>query len=324
MIDNCRGKVSIIIPVYNSKEYLEELFSSLESQTYKNIEIILVDDGSTDGSGEACENFKRRDKRVKLYRQNNMGSSAARNVGLEKMTGQYVTFIDSDDTIDPDYISSFMEKIDKGNENIIVQEGLDTSKYGDAPYSSFRRKENMLEWYDLMMTEKISTGTMAKMVPAATIKRIRFDKKYAVGEDAYFYYSIVNSLDDVEVIIDTSIKKYHYYRRENSLTDKNNNIESWNSNLEVFRAMRDEASNAKIRLSATKGLYLLMVSILIRNLKSKTYNRQYGLELHQELRSLDVFIPNNQNLKRIVRIITVRLFYNPLRLVFFVKRSIFG
>ena len=98
------GLVSILVPVFNVGKYLNECIDSLIRQSYSNIEIVLVDDGSTDGSGEICDLFEREDARIQVIHQENFGLSAARNVGLDVMKGDAVVFVDSDDILHPDYI----------------------------------------------------------------------------------------------------------------------------------------------------------------------------------------------------------------------------
>ena len=94
--------ISIIVPVYNVKNYLEKCLQSICGQTYKNLEIILIDDGSSDGSGELCDLFAQRDGRIKVIHQTNAGQSAARNRGLAVAQGELLGFVDSDDWIEPD------------------------------------------------------------------------------------------------------------------------------------------------------------------------------------------------------------------------------
>lgn len=96
--------ISIIVPVYQVKEYIDECVESLLTQTYSNLEILLVDDGSTDGSGEMCDTYAAKDARVRAIHQENQGLSAARNAGLDLATGEFVAFVDSDDAVLPSYI----------------------------------------------------------------------------------------------------------------------------------------------------------------------------------------------------------------------------
>ena len=100
------SKVSVIIPVYNSEAFLRQCIQSVIRQTYQNMEVLIIDDGSTDQSREVCEQFCRKDGRIRLYRQENKGVSSARNLGLEAAAGEYVFFLDSDDAIHPSLIEA--------------------------------------------------------------------------------------------------------------------------------------------------------------------------------------------------------------------------
>lgn len=108
--------VSIIIPVYNVEKYLSNCIESVCNQTYNNIEILLIDDGSTDGSGLIADNWSQRDKRVKVYHEKNAGSGKARNKGIDVASGKYVTFVDSDDLVDSDLVELLMEGLKNGSD----------------------------------------------------------------------------------------------------------------------------------------------------------------------------------------------------------------
>ena len=92
--------ISVIVPVYNVARYLNKCMKSIVNQTYKNLEIILINDGSTDNSGEICDEWKERDRRIKVMHKENTGVADTRNVGVERSVGRYITFVDSDDYID--------------------------------------------------------------------------------------------------------------------------------------------------------------------------------------------------------------------------------
>lgn len=100
--------VSVIIPVYNVAEYLDDCLHSVVAQTYPILETILIDDGSTDASGAMCDRWAKRDKRITVLHQENLGLSAARNAGLDHATGEYILFVDPDDTVAPTYAESLL------------------------------------------------------------------------------------------------------------------------------------------------------------------------------------------------------------------------
>ena len=141
------SKVSIIVPVYNSSDVLCECVNSLINQDYENIEIILVDDGSTDNSGEICDSFQEKDKRVKVIHKKNEGQSAARNLGIQESSGDYVMFIDSDDWLDLDAVSTLVSYADEND--------LDVTRFNyirEFESKSIPKKNTFLEkikkWFD--------------------------------------------------------------------------------------------------------------------------------------------------------------------------------
>src|SRR5699024_3815218 len=113
-------KVTVIVPVYNVEDYLEKCIDSLLNQTYKNLEIILVNDGSTDDSANICDRYSHQDERVKVFHRNNGGLSDARNAGLKNVTGDYITFIDSDDYAETILIEEALKAIKKYNSEVVI------------------------------------------------------------------------------------------------------------------------------------------------------------------------------------------------------------
>lgn len=113
-------RVSVIVPVYNVKEYLREALDSLLTQTYRNLEILFVDDGSTDGSGEICDEYARKDERIQVIHQENRGLSGARNAALELMTGELVMFLDPDDAYHPEMIRKMVETLHREQTDMVL------------------------------------------------------------------------------------------------------------------------------------------------------------------------------------------------------------
>ena len=112
--------VSVIIPIYNVRPYLCEALDSVLRQTYRNLEILIIDDGSDDGSEEICDEYGKKDSRITVIHQKNRGLSAARNVGLNRMRGDYIAFLDPDDAFHPDMIRCLMEALQRNEAEIAV------------------------------------------------------------------------------------------------------------------------------------------------------------------------------------------------------------
>lgn len=114
------GKVSIVIPVYNAENYLSQCIESLKNQTYRDIEIILVNDGSTDNSLEICKKYANQDSRIKVHSIENSGVSAARNLGIDLATGKYITFVDSDDWAEPSMVEAAVHNMEETESDIVI------------------------------------------------------------------------------------------------------------------------------------------------------------------------------------------------------------
>lgn len=135
--------LSIIVPVYNVEKYLPQCIESLCQQTYKNIEIILIDDGSTDNSGKICDEYAEKDKRIVVIHQNNSGVSAARNVALHICKGDYITLVDSDDYVLPEVFEICVDNIEKHNLDLFDFGSFRTGNgYGGTGQITFDMEEN--------------------------------------------------------------------------------------------------------------------------------------------------------------------------------------
>ena len=129
--------VSIIVPVYNSEEYIFNSINSILNQTYKNIEIIIINDGSTDRTNEILNEIALKDKRIVYVNQKNIGVSETRNKGIQLSKGEYITFMDSDDTVEPEYIEKLIEEVLKNEFDIVACGYTDISKYGIVKLNDF-------------------------------------------------------------------------------------------------------------------------------------------------------------------------------------------
>ena len=188
-------KITVIVPVYNVENYLNKCLDSLINQTYKNLEIIVINDGSTDNSGEICQEYAQKDNRIVYIEKENGGPSDARNAGLDRMTGSYVTFVDSDDWIELDYVEILYKKITEYQADIAVgnyysfneAEGMYYfhifgDSYYEKVYDNVSIFENLYESQEMKSFALISV--FGKLYKADLVKHLRFDIG-KLGEDGY-------------------------------------------------------------------------------------------------------------------------------------------
>ena len=219
------AKVTIIVPVYNVEKYLRKCLDSLINQTYKNLEIIVVDDGSTDNSVKICDEFANRDNRITVIRQKNGGISIARNAGLDKMTGSYVTFVDSDDYLEINAVEKFLKiSITEGadivcSETIIIFKDriVHNSNKENEKYSTELIKEKIL-------LDKLGNHAATKFYKAELWKNIRFPEKL-VYEDFYIMPSVCVNAKKIVY----KCEPLYYYNRINptSLSSLWNDFNAW-------------------------------------------------------------------------------------------------
>ena len=193
-------KITVIVPVYNVENYLQKCLDSLLSQTYKNLEIIVVNDGSTDNSGNICQEYAQKDNRIIYIETENSGQSAARNFGLDRMTGSYVTFVDSDDWVEQDYVEVLYRKLMEYQADIAVanyysyneSEGMYYfhifgDSYYEKVYDNVSIFENLYESSEMKSFALISAW--GKLYRADLFNDLRFDK-VKLGEDGYLNQKI--------------------------------------------------------------------------------------------------------------------------------------
>jgi glycosyltransferase involved in cell wall biosynthesis len=219
--------ISVVVPIYNVELYLKKCIQSIQYQTYKNLEIILIDDGSTDGSGIICNKIAAKDKRVHVIHVSNGGVSFARNIGIKNALGKYIAFIDADDTIETKYIevlyASMMKyKVDISfcnyKEIIVNNEGVYILEHQDDFCSGILRDD-----FALLFTSKSEVmvgGPVGKLFNAQILKqnKIKFDQNHAWREDTMFclaYFKYVNSYVRIPEML------YNYFRyNRGSATEK--------------------------------------------------------------------------------------------------------
>ena len=213
-------KISVIVPVYNVEAYLERCVESILHQTYTNFELILINDGSTDSSGQICDDLAYQYENIKVYHIENAGVSNARNIGIQLATGVWITFVDSDDFVTKDYLATLASAVEGGNVGFVIAP-LHHIKNGivtDLPPYSGRKElwsteETMKE---LLMTTKTSFFPVAKLFKRDLLVDEKFNTNYHLAEDALFLTELLLKTRCSSVFIDKPI--YYYDHREGSAT----------------------------------------------------------------------------------------------------------
>ena len=214
-MEKCLKKVSIIVPAYNVEDYIEKCIDSLLTQTYRNIEIIIVDDGSTDRTGKIVEEKYNNNSKVVIYHKKNGGLSDARNYGLDRMTGDYVTFVDSDDYVDKEFIFYLLKIIGDAADIAVI------------PHQTFRSYESINFDYDfkyeivsteiavkkMLLRDKITHTSCGKLFKAFVWKELRFPYR-KLYEDYYTTFDAFAMADNVAI---GNAAMYFYYQRETSI-----------------------------------------------------------------------------------------------------------
>lgn len=226
-------KISVIVPVYNIEECIGRCIDSIRKQTYKELEIILVDDGSTDNSGSICDSYVNKDNRIRVIHQQNRGLSGARNKGLEASTGEYIGFVDGDDWIE-EGMYDFLYHILKENEADIAVCGYVIQNSSEADIQEKGNSENVTVYERreavraIVEDRRIHSYAWNKLYHRKLFKEIRFPEKRKM-EDIATLYKVFMLCERVAV---SDIPKYCYCRREGSIS------QSWDEkmNWDLFSA----------------------------------------------------------------------------------------
>ena len=257
--------ISVIVPVYNVEKYLEKCIDSVINQSYQELEIILVDDGSTDSSGIICNQYAEKDKRIKVIHQENRGQSCARNVGLKLATGNFITFVDSDDTIEINMFEKLIEIENKTGCDLVicghrtVQEGEELKHTNETFYTELLDINAL--WEEVF--GKLNNAVWNKLYKKELLKGVYFPLELAHGEDLIFN---LKYLEQCEFGAINRQPYYNYLKREDSVTTSSFSekklleIVSKDKALEIVkRSMPSQIENAmkycfRARMNVMRGI----------------------------------------------------------------------
>lgn len=307
-----KDKVSIIVAIYNSEKFIRKCIESIVGQTYRNLEIILVDDGSPDRSGEICDEYKNKDKRIKVIHKKNGGACDARNRGLEEVTGKYLTIIDGDDWMAEDYVSYLMNIINRFNVDMAISDNVFTTRDLHQIKRDSLEKVSPEEAVARIIYPIVPIGPWSKMYSSKLIKdnAINFNTPWS-GEGLYF--SAMAAYHSKAVGI--GHRKVYVYRmnNENSGLTKYNIVMGINA-LDNIKNIKNKICTNNVRLINAINWHIWKNNFYLLKLIVATGNEKKEKELYSECKSylrrtmVGVAINSDVSLKSKMMIIVKSIF----------------
>ena len=206
--------VSILLPCYNVDRFLPQCVDSITGQTYTNLQIVLIDDGSNDRTWQLMQEYANKDTRLEIYHQQNQGVASTRNHLLDKVRGDYVLFVDSDDWIQPNMVEFLLEKSKEKDADIVVCGVVKNNGVCSEAYTEEVMDQNTTI-KKFLFHKELNGSLWNKLVKTRLLHNIRFDHRISYGEDALFCWSV---LQRVQTVVLTNKQLYHYRMNDNSIS----------------------------------------------------------------------------------------------------------
>ena len=227
IVSKARLMISVIVPVYKVESYLHQCLDGILGQTYRDLEILLIDDGSPDRCGEICEEYAKKDSRIRVFHTENQGLSAARNLGLREAKGEYIGFVDSDDWIEPDMYEILLRRIEETGTDISASGVRNEYRNNSFQYSVSNNAYVGPEAIRALILD-LSNGVWNKLYRRDCWTDIRFPEKH-VFEDVATMYKVVLKAESLSCVPESL---YHYRMRESSIIHSHsmsNLMDYWNA-----------------------------------------------------------------------------------------------
>ena len=249
--------ISVIVPVYNVELYLRKCIDSILAQTYRDLEILVVDDGSTDGSGAICDEYAGKEDRIKVFHTKNRGLSAARNLGLDEAKGEWIGFVDSDDWIEPDMYEVLIKRAEKTGADV-VECGL----FRDFPThrKEIERTDALIESSEAckaLLEHRLLDSVWNKLWNRDCFSTIRFPEG-RINEDVATTYRLLQEVN--RLICTVNDCKYHYVQRQDSLSKQHTMrylVDYWTAHYERYNSLvnnADESSKTELLRCCTSAV----------------------------------------------------------------------
>lgn len=303
-------KVSIIVPVYNVENYLKQCLDSILNQSLKEIEVIVINDGSTDRSGSICDDYSKKDNRIKVCHTKNNGLSAARNKGLELASGEYIGFVDSDDYIRKDMIKNLYDACKVNSADIgVCNISRNIQNYSDCFETKILDKEQGLK--------ECFNGILYRFSPCNKIYRkecfegIKFPEG-RIHEDLSTTYKIFSNANKTAYI---NYIGYIYFERKNSILTKKfseNRLQSFLAWDEILEFMLNKYPKLEREVIACFGYWCIDYSFkIINGVNDKFKTKEYLNVISKSISDNKIYILRNKKLRIKEKIILAMIYINP-------------
>ena len=255
-------KVSVIVPVYKCEAFLPDCIDSILRQTHQNLEVILVDDGSPDGSGTICDTYAQKDARVRVIHQANRGVSAARNAGVDAASGDAIAFVDSDDTVEPD-LYEVLVKLAAEHDADIAHCGYRKVHFDgstkDVLGTGILLIQDAWEASESLLTGKHFTGSpCTKLYRSQLFEGIRFDPELKINEDVWLNVQIFRN---ARKLVFWDVPKYCYYERAQSATRVTNRLKIKRDCVEASRRILELYKNTPLENACAAKLHYALLDL---------------------------------------------------------------
>lgn len=307
--------ISVIVPIYNAEEYLSRCLDSICNQSFKDLEIILIDDGSTDSSLSICNDYMKKDSRIKVFSQKNSGVSSTRNVGIKQANGEYITFVDSDDFIENDMYECLLRNI-KSNDydvssclmNEILINEKEKLRQGNGEKIILNNNDDIMKCYFGNFIMDVSLNN--KLFKRKVINNIFLNERISINEDKLFIYYI---LKKSKKIIHENTYKYYYYKHNGSASTQKYS-DKYNDIITVSNIIKNDAIKSYPQLyNNIMAFELISYMNYYRILLKRTNKNEYNNK-KKKIRNIIISLYKNLNIKisfkRKIEIVCIKISQN--------------
>lgn len=310
--------ISVIVPVYNVEKYLKKCIESIRNQTYSNIEIILINDGSTDNCGLICDEYSKIDDRIKVFHKENTGQASARNLGIRKANGEFLCFIDSDDYIDNEMIDELYKACIKNNVDISWCDKILEIENNKKSIACICDKECKMTKVEALRKVLLhDTSTCDKLYRKNIFEEVTFPED-RFFEDIIAIYKIIEKSD---YVFHVGKPYYHYYQHSDSTVHKEFHINKMDYAYNAKEFYNHICNNYKELREEANAYYILVLTSVIGDLYKyrKNFKKQYEELLDEYKIALNGNL-RNQYIPFVKKIMCLFIRLNMVGFVEFIKK----